>query len=540
MSTVRPVVWSVAGNDSGAGAGLQADLRAFDACGVHGCTVVATLTAQNSRAVQRVEAVSASMLDAQLAALAEDLRPRVIKTGLLGSAEAVQVVAGWVRRLRAQAPDQPVALVIDPVWRASTGASMAGEDLRQALLTELLPLATVITPNRAEAAWLLGRSSPLPEMARRLARNLAALGPSGVVITGGDGTGLGADAEWACDWLHSVEASGWLFAPRLLAPHNHGTGCVFASTLASALAHGFAVADAAVLAKMMVTDALRHGYAAGSGAGPVSPHIGFAARPENLPGFRPDELLHELPMGVQLEAFAPERGLDLYAVVDSAAWVERLARAGVRTVQLRLKPDVALARGVDLRVEIERCVALQKRFDLKFYVNDHWALAIEAGAYGVHVGQEDLDQGDVAAIRHAGLRLGLSTHSLWELARAWALRPSYIACGPVHATTTKDMPWQPQGLHNLGWWRQMVPTLPVVGIGGFTPERLEAAARTGVDGLAVLSGITAASDPEAAVQAYQQALHRGRSEAALVAPRWPRPSLLGAWGGAQGGDPATP
>ncbi|MEX8512781.1 MAG: bifunctional hydroxymethylpyrimidine kinase/phosphomethylpyrimidine kinase [Leptothrix ochracea] len=527
MNTVRPVVWSVAGNDSGAGAGLQADLRAFDACGVHGCTVVATLTAQNSCAVQRVEAVSASMLDAQLAALAEDLRPRVIKTGLLGSAEAVQVLAGWVRRLRAQVPDQPVALVIDPVWRASTGASMAGEGLRQALLSELLPLATVITPNRAEAAWLLGRSSPLPEMAQ----DLAALGPSGVVITGGDGTGLGADAELACDWLHSAEASGWLFAPRLLAPHNHGTGCVFASTLASALAHGFAVADAVVLAKMMVTDALRHGYAAGSGAGPVSPHIGFAARPENLPGFRPDELRHALPMLAPPEAFAPERGLDLYAVVDSAAWVERLARAGVRTVQLRLKPDVALARGVDLRVEIARCVALQKRFDLKFYVNDHWALAIEAGAYGVHVGQEDLDQVDVAAIRHAGLRLGLSTHSLWELARAWALRPSYIACGPVHATTTKDMPWQPQGVHNLGWWRQMLPTLPVVGIGGFTPERLEAAARTGVDGLAVLSGITAASDPEAAVQAYQDALRRGRSEAALVAPRWPRPSLRGRWGG---------
>lgn len=524
MGPVRPVVWSVAGNDSGAGAGLQADLRAFDACGVHGCTVVATLTAQNSRAVQRVEAVSASMLDAQLAALAEDLRPRVIKTGLLGSAEAVQVLAGWVRRLRAAAPDQPVALVIDPVWRASTGASMAGEGLRQALLSELLPLATVITPNRAEAAWLLGLAAPRPWP--EMARDLAALGPSGVVITGGDGTDLGADADLACDWLHSVEASGWLFAPRLRAPHNHGTGCVFASTLASALAHGFAVADATVLAKMMVTEALRHGYAAGSGAGPVAPQIGFAARPENLPGFRPDDLIAAQP-----EAFAPERGLDLYAVVDSAAWVERLAQAGVRTVQLRLKPDVALARGVDLRAEIARCVALQKRFDLKFYVNDHWALAIEAGAYGVHVGQEDLDQVDVAAIRHAGLRLGLSTHSLWELARAWALRPSYIACGPVHATTTKDMPWRPQGVHNLGWWRQMVPGLPVVGIGGFTPERLEAAARTGVDGLAVLSGITAAADPEAAVRAYQAALCQGRSAPVLAPPHWPRPSLRGLWGG---------
>ncbi|MBX9714959.1 MAG: bifunctional hydroxymethylpyrimidine kinase/phosphomethylpyrimidine kinase, partial [Burkholderiaceae bacterium] len=149
----RPVVWSIAGSDSGAGAGLQADLRAFDTFEVHGCTAVAAITAQNSVGVTRVEPVAPDLLDAQLAALACDLPPRAIKTGLLGTPANVQCVAAWIDRLRRAAP---VALVIDPVWRASTGADLASAALRQALLRELLPRATVITPNRAEAAWLLG------------------------------------------------------------------------------------------------------------------------------------------------------------------------------------------------------------------------------------------------------------------------------------------------------------------------------------------------------------------------------------------------
>ena len=125
-----PVVWSIAGSDSGAGAGLQADLRAFDAFALHGCTAVAAITAQNSVGVERVEPVAADVLDAQLAALAADMPPSAVKTGLLGSAENVRCVAAWVDRLRR---DRPVALVVDPVWRATTGADLAGSALRETL-----------------------------------------------------------------------------------------------------------------------------------------------------------------------------------------------------------------------------------------------------------------------------------------------------------------------------------------------------------------------------------------------------------------------
>jgi hydroxymethylpyrimidine kinase/phosphomethylpyrimidine kinase/thiamine-phosphate diphosphorylase len=147
--STRPIVWSIAGSDSGAGAGVQADLRTFDAFDLHGCTAIAAITAQNSVGVERIEPVAADLLDAQLAALASDMPPSAIKTGLLGSPENVRCVAAWVDRLRR---DRPVALVIDPVWRATTGADLASTALREVVLRELLPRATVITPNRAEAA----------------------------------------------------------------------------------------------------------------------------------------------------------------------------------------------------------------------------------------------------------------------------------------------------------------------------------------------------------------------------------------------------
>ena len=537
----RPVVWSVAGSDSGAGAGLQADLKAFEAFGgVHGCTVIASVTAQNSQAVTLIEPVSAGLFDAQLDALQSDLPPRVIKTGLIADAERVRQLAQRVRALRAAdqaAGREPVALVVDPLRRASTGAEFGGEALRRAMLYELLPLADVITPNRAEAAWLLGGSENLsadvvPDDLPDLARRLQALGPTTVVITGGDSPQDAAGQRWCIDWLLCPQTEGALLSPRLETTHNHGTGCVFASTLASALASGFCQADAAVLAKMATTEALRQGYAAGQGAGPVCPSSGFATDGRNLPRFVPASSLQPgLGLAQWLTppvAFASEAGLDLYVIVDSAEWVERVARAGVRTIQLRLKPEVAAARGVDVADEIARCVALQRQYGLKFYVNDHWQLALAAGAWGVHVGQEDLDVVEVEALRCAGLRLGVSSHSLWELCRAAALRPSYVACGPVHATTTKDMPWLPQGLTNLSWWTRACHPMPVVGIGGFTPRRLEEAATTGADGLAVLSGITAAADPEGEIASYQQALQAGRAAVPFVATR-PQPSLRGRW-----------
>jgi hydroxymethylpyrimidine kinase / phosphomethylpyrimidine kinase / thiamine-phosphate diphosphorylase len=506
----HPIVWSVAGSDSGAGAGLQADLRAFEAMDVHGCTVVAAITAQNSMGVQLIAPVDAAVFEAQLAALAADMPPAAIKVGMIGSVENLHVLVRWIDRLRLQHPK--LAVVVDPVLSTTTGASFAQADVIQAYRDELLPRADVITPNRAEAALLLKRA-PLNEASavEQAAQSLQALGCKTVIITGGDAQGLNSE-----DYCVSPQAQGWLRLPRVATVHNHGTGCVFASNVASAMARGFVSMEALVIAKMATTHALRHAYAAGQGAGPVRPRSDFAQHLENLPTFslpRDSTQISSLP-------FAPlsDANLGLYAVVDSADWVQRVLAFGVKTVQLRIKsPEL-----VDIRREVQLSVQLAKAAKAQLFINDHWQLAIEEGAYGVHLGQEDLHVADLQAIAQAGLRLGLSTHCYWEVCRAWALQPSYIACGPMYATQSKDMPWQPQGTHNVAYWSALLP-LPLVAIGGINVERASEARKAGAAGVAVISAITAAASPEAAIMALKQAIDDVKTR--IITPKLPKSTL---------------
>jgi len=483
---------------------LAADLRAIETLGGHACTVVAAVTAQNSVAVQRIDAVSPAVLNAQLAALAQDMPPAAIKTGMLGSTENLQVLVAWIKRLRARHPDLPV--IVDPVLRASTGAALADDALLHAYRNALLPLATLITPNRAEAAALLG-CAPLQGAAavEQAARALLSLGYQAMVITGGDETG-----EHSADYAATPHASGWLSLPRVTTTHHHGTGCVFASSAASAMARGFVAMEAIVLAKMATTEALRHGYAAGQGAGPVRPQPDFARHASNLPTFGMTDQADASPFAALQN---PELGL--YAVVDSAAWVQRVLAAGVRTVQLRVKDPQHPA----LRAEIRTAIAAAHAAGVQLFINDHWQLAIEEGAYGVHLGQEDLATADLGAIQRAGLRLGISTHSFWEVCRAWALRPSYIACGPIHPTQAKAMPWIAQGNDNLAYWCALLP-LPVVAIAGMDTARATQAMQCGAAGVAVISAITSAAAPEARIEELQQAVRAGQ-----LLPRRQSPSL---------------
>ena len=515
-----PIVWSIAGNDSGGGAGLSADARAAQAFGVHLCPVVAAVTAQNSRAVTRIEPVPPDVLDAQLAALADDMPPAAIKTGLLGSAGNIAVLARWVDRLRQRAP---LALVIDSVLGASTGAAFAGDAVVQAYRDLLLPRATVLTPNEREARRLVGSGASIP----MLAQALQAAGAGAIAITGGDSTHA---PGWALDWIDTPHARGWLALPRIATPHTHGTGCTFASSAACALALGFVPADALVLAKMATAHAIAHGHAAGQGAGPVLAQAGFGARPERLPlmswgeNFDFDSCSRLLDAGDRPNSFE-KSGIGLYAIVDSAERVRQAVQAGVKTVQLRIKapgaPDAAL------RASIAQALDACREAGATLVVNDHWRLAAELGAPAAHLGQEDLlALGDAgrAALAASGLRLGISSHSLWELCRARALAPWYAACGPVWPTLIKAMPWRPQGLDNLAWWVRMAGA-PVVAIGGILrPDQATQAAQCGAAGVCVVRGLGA--QPAQSVPGLQAALAAGHGLPRLPVPALPHPSLL--------------
>lgn len=517
MSANKPIIWSIAGNDSGGGAGLAADTRAAAAFGVHLCPVVAAITAQNSQGVQQVAATTPELLHAQLSALAQDMPPAAIKTGLLGSTENVRQVASWVRQLRQQQPQLP--LVIDPVLKSSSGADFADEALLAAYREELLPLASLISPNQSEAQRL------------GLQVSESYTGGPSLCVTGGDAPD---QPDWSLDWVQSPQAVGWLALPRLASVHNHGTGCTFATSAAAALALGFVMADALVLAKMATTHALAQSYAAGQGAGPVAADAHFSAHPARMPYMSWGAALPAIcdphlrrPNGSQPPALADS----IYAIVDSLPRLQALLDAGAKLVQLRIKrPEHAdndwLAQ---LQRDIQAAVQLAAKYGAQLFINDHLGAAMQAKASAVHLGQEDWAALS-DTVRYALLKknaagriaLGISSHSLWELARARSLSPSYIACGPVWPTTTKDMPWLAQGLDNLAWWVQMAGC-PVVGIGGVLDyAQAEAIAQTGAAAACIVRGIGA--EPSATLPQWQAAFAQGAQQPTPV-PAWPHSSL---------------
>ena len=189
--------------------------------------------------------------------------------------------------------------------------------------------------------------------------------------------------------------------------------------------------------------------------------------------------------------------IGFYPVVPTAAWVERLLGWGVRTVQLRIKaadhPPEEIAAQVNAAIEAGKAVP-----DAQVFINDHWQLALAANAYGVHLGQEDLDTADIEALKNAGIRLGLSTHTPAELARAKAVQPSYLAIGPIYPTTLKVMPYEPVGLERLAQWAKLAAPYPVVAIGGISLDRMPGVMACGVDGTAVVSAVTLAANPHQA------------------------------------------
>jgi thiamine-phosphate pyrophosphorylase len=232
--------------------------------------------------------------------------------------------------------------------------------------------------------------------------------------------------------------------------------------------------------------------------------------------------LRDAPVATRADAFAPcPQRLGLYAVLPDAAWVERMARAGVPTLQLRFKSDDAgaVAREVRAAVAAVASANAARGAGARLFINDHWQAAIEVGAYGVHLGQEDIDAlaaDDLRRIRDAGLRLGVSTHGYAEMARADALSPSYIAMGAVFPTTLKAMPTAPQGLARLGAYARLMRGFPLVAIGGIDAGRRADVLATGVGSVAVVRALVAADDPEAVAAEWIAAVDGAAAVAAAM------------------------
>jgi thiamine-phosphate diphosphorylase len=358
---------------------------------------------------------------------------------------------------------------------------MSDELLSQVVVLEVGATVPEAMPF-AQACEVTGVSGlPAAQAAPAVARALRGGGAAAVVVLS-----AWREPTDAVHWLDAEHARGWIRGAEVPA---------FAQAWSAGLAQGHVPADAALL-----------GW----------PRLPLLSWGDEVPA-------HAVPP-------APAREpLGLYAIVDDTAKLRAVLDAGVRTVQLRIKRplDADAAWDASLRTALQEGVAMARDTGATLFVNDHWRLAGELGAAAVHLGQEDLlALGDAgrAELQASGVALGISSHAVWELARARALAPRYIACGPVWPTTTKDMPWRPQGLDNLAWWCRTAG-VPVVAIGGIlTPEQVRQTARAGADGVCVLRGLGA--HPRRAVPALQEAFAQGRAEAAAtVAPDRPHPTL---------------
>ena len=251
-----PRALTIAGSDSGGGAGIQADLKTFAALGVYGMSAITAITVQNTLGVQDALELPIGIVEGQIDAVVDDIGVDAAKTGMLSSPEIIQAVAERARRWH-------LRLVVDPVMVAKGGASLLRPEAVQTLRDALLPLAEVVTPNLYEAEVLTGRQIESLEQQREAARVIHAMGPRHVVVKGGHRTGEPIDVLF--DGQRFVE----LRAERIDTPHTHGTGCTFSAAITAFLARGWPVEHAVSRAKRYITEAIRHAPGLGHGHGPV-------------------------------------------------------------------------------------------------------------------------------------------------------------------------------------------------------------------------------------------------------------------------------
>jgi hydroxymethylpyrimidine/phosphomethylpyrimidine kinase len=250
-----PVALTIAGSDSGGGAGVQADLKTFAALGMHGTSAITCVTAQNASGVRAIECCRPAMVRRQIEAVFDGLAPAAVKTGMLYSAAIIRTVAGFFRGRHA-------LLVVDPIMIATSGARLLQPAATRALMRELLPLATLVMPNLGEASTLVGRRLSTPEDLRMAARELHERFGCAALVKGGHLRGT----KQAVDFFHDGKTELLLTAPFVRGIKTHGTGCTYSAAITAYLARGLELPDAVMKAKEHITGAIAHGRNAGGGA----------------------------------------------------------------------------------------------------------------------------------------------------------------------------------------------------------------------------------------------------------------------------------
>lgn len=461
MQNNSPIVWSIGGQDPCGAAGIQVDLATFSDFNCHGVAIPTLLTAQNFTTAEPILFCDPNFIAIQMQNVAKDFYPQVIKISALGKLEALEVIQKYLTSYQG-------VVIYDPVLITSTGCELTEANCYSAII-KLLPSIDLFTPNLVESSILLNKKIESTDDMIYAAEQFLSRGCKRVLIKGGH-----RNSPIAQDYFSDGRQKFWLNCHRT-EYEVRGTGCRLSSATAACIASGAEWGDALVQARFYLQAKIRSSIAINNSRITTSKKVLLTQE--------------DLPWVSQSAEFSPikfnycgDSPLGLYPIVDNADDVDEILKKGANTIQLRIKNSSA----ENLEKAIERSAGSAKKFQARLFINDYWQLAIKHGAYGVHLGQEDLESADVSAIAKSGLRLGISTHSYFEIARAHAFRPSYIAFGPIFPTTSKIMKFAPQGLESLHNICDML-SYPVVAIGGINQKNYSNVIATGVNGVAFIS-----------------------------------------------------
>lgn len=499
----RPLVLVIAGVDSGGGAGVTADVISVHDQGAWALPVVTALTCQSLNRVTLVAPTSVEVFKESIALAVHDWSEKIsaIKIGLITDDELLDCLLQLL-----EGPLKGIPVVWDPVLTATAG-NFKSADIK-GKLPEILKHTTVFTPNMPEALTLAGWDES--ELFARggvfsLCDVFIKQGAKAVLLKGGHNmSALDAVDVFKCDShafvMEHAKRDG-LGA--------HGGGCALSSSFAALLACGYAPQDAAVLSKVYVTRGIFHPEVEIKHKRPPISHHALSYDLEAMPRI----IEEHFPQAAGPFPKCPSN-LGLYPVVADVNLLERLLALGVKTVQLRIKTKVHDDESdASLCAAIKRACFLGRSYRARVFIDDHYKLAAKYGAYGVHLGMEDLQDADLEFIAQSGLRLGVSTHGIYEVCKALSLHPSYIAIGHVFPTKTKEMPSQPQGLTKMGLQARMLKgVVPTVAIGGIKLEHAHRVLEEGIDSIAVVTAITEAANPSEETQKWIAICRTGPSE----------------------------
>jgi hydroxymethylpyrimidine kinase/phosphomethylpyrimidine kinase/thiamine-phosphate diphosphorylase len=452
-------VITIAGSDPSGGAGIQADLRVFARAGVRGTAVITALTEQTAAAVNATNLVADSTVAKQIDAAFADGNVEAVKTGMLGNAAIVRAVAATLARHGAR------NVAVDPVFTSSSGTTLLDDDGIELLRAQLIPNATIVTPNIHEAARLLGAPPPkrLDEV-RDAARKLVELGPRWVVITGGHFDN-GADVV---DVLTNGAETHEVRAPRVAGSGIHGSGCRYSAMVAAALANGADIPTACAKAQHLVAAEIRE-------ATLTRPSIGKL-------------YLVATPRGHM-------NGFEFLARIRAAV------EGGVDILQLRSKE---LDGGAYARLA-ERVGAIAATANIPFIVNDRVDVAISVNATGVHLGQKDLAPEFARRLMPTGI-IGRSSHEVAHANKAIEEGADYFAVGPCWETPTKPGR-KAAGLKYVREVASLNPDIPWFAIGGINADNIQEVIEAGARRIAVVRAILDARDPAIAASTLKAALN---------------------------------